>query len=126
MVDHCQCGVFRFSISLFLGEDPDEVWIDISLALLAVNRLAKESKGNRSYTQTSWSIIRSSLCLAVMLQELLPIGDVEKRQGREFLSLRLMAVHASDRKLVKVFFEECPQSLLRAALWDIANMNFHG
>ena len=61
----------------------------------------------------------------MMLQELLGIADVEKGQCREVLSLRLLGMNASNGKSVIMRLEELSQSLLGAALWDIADVNLH-
>jgi hypothetical protein len=126
MVEYSHSGGLRLTILLFLGKHSYEVWIDISLALLAVDQLAKKSKINRYATQTGGSTVRKSLCLPMMMQELLRVGDVEERQRREGLSSRLLTVYTTDRKFVEMKLEELPQGILGAALWDIANVNLHG
>ena len=44
MIDSCYSGDLHLAIFFLLVEDSDEVWIDIILALLEIDRLAKESE----------------------------------------------------------------------------------
>ena len=61
----------------------------------------------------------------MMLQELLGIADVEKGQCRKVFSLWLLGMDATNGEPVIMRFEELSQSVLGAALWDIADVDLH-
>lgn len=126
MVSGSHGTALALTILVLLGKDSDEVGVCIPLAFLTIDELAKESEIDRSSSKRRWATALNRLRLSVMLQEYLGVRVPKERQRSKALSLRLLAMHASNRKPVKMRFHEFSECILRAAFWDVTNVYLHG